>query len=52
LEEEGRIIGIKVIIEPLIFWLWFGGGIMGLGTLVSAWPSAKRKTRTKEEEVA
>lgn len=52
LEDEGRIIGIKVIIEPLIFWLWFGGGIMGLGTLVSAWPSAKKRARKQEEGAA
>jgi cytochrome c-type biogenesis protein CcmF len=52
LEEDGRIIGIKVIIEPLIFWLWFGGGIMGLGTLVSAWPARKKKRPPTEEDVA
>ena len=43
MEDSGRIVTIKVIVEPLIFWLWFGGGIMGLGTLVAAWPSRKAK---------
>jgi len=52
LEEGGRIIGIKVIVEPMMIWLWLGGGIMGLGTLVSAWPARKRKKKKLQENVA
>jgi cytochrome c-type biogenesis protein CcmF len=34
---------IGVIIQPLIMWLWIGGGIVGLGTLLAAWPGRRRR---------
>ncbi|MDQ3980224.1 MAG: heme lyase CcmF/NrfE family subunit, partial [Actinomycetota bacterium] len=37
--EEGSdvaVIGVRV--QPLISWLWAGGGIMAFGTLLAAWP--------------
>ena len=52
LEDSGRIIGIKVIIEPMIIWLWLGGALMGLGTLVSAWPARRRKPKKEQESAA
>jgi cytochrome c-type biogenesis protein CcmF len=32
---------LLVVIEPLVWWIWFGGGILVLGTIVSAWPSRR-----------
>jgi cytochrome c-type biogenesis protein CcmF len=32
---------LTVIVEPLVWWIWFGGGILVLGTAVSAWPSRR-----------
>lgn len=34
---------IKVFIKPMILWLWIGGGLMALGTLLSAFPGHRRK---------
>jgi cytochrome c-type biogenesis protein CcmF len=34
---------IGVIIQPLIMWLWLGGGIVALGTLLAAWPGRRRR---------
>ena len=51
MDEDGVHIGIQAIIEPMMIWLWIGGGVMGLGTLVSAWPS-RRRTRPKEAQAA
>jgi cytochrome c-type biogenesis protein CcmF len=31
----------KIFINPLINWVWIGGMIMILGTLIAAWPSHK-----------
>ena len=36
IDEDGGVIGLQVIIEPMMIWLWIGGGIMGIGTLISA----------------
>jgi cytochrome c-type biogenesis protein CcmF len=29
---------LKIYLNPLVNWLWFGGIIFILGTLVAAWP--------------
>jgi cytochrome c-type biogenesis protein CcmF len=33
----------KVLVNPLVVWLWIGGGIMVLGTLVVVLPDRRRK---------
>ena len=33
---------MQVIIEPLIWWIWFGGGLMSLGTVLAVWPTRRR----------
>ena len=50
-EHHARILGtatLEVMGKPLIWWLWFGGGVMLLGTMLAAWPS--RRTRAPEKE--
>jgi cytochrome c-type biogenesis protein CcmF len=32
-----------VFIKPMILWLWIGGGIMALGTLLAAFPGSRRR---------
>jgi cytochrome c-type biogenesis protein CcmF len=34
---------IKVFIKPMVMWLWIGGGLMGIGTLLAAFPGRRRK---------
>ena len=34
---------IKVLIKPLIVWLWIGGGLMALGTVLAAFPGSRRR---------
>jgi cytochrome c-type biogenesis protein CcmF len=41
LEEDG-LAAFQVIITPMVMWLWIGGLVLLLGTLVAAWPTAKR----------
>jgi cytochrome c-type biogenesis protein CcmF len=33
----------KVLVNPLVVWIWIGGGIMVLGTIVIVWPGRRRK---------
>ncbi|MEX2581663.1 MAG: heme lyase CcmF/NrfE family subunit [Gemmatimonadota bacterium] len=52
----------RILINPLVPWIWSGGIIMAIGTLIALWPSvptgqlpAEAKTRTgvkREEELA
>ena len=37
-QPDGSNATVKVILEPLVPWIWIGGGIICLGALLSAWP--------------
>jgi cytochrome c-type biogenesis protein CcmF len=34
---------IRVLVFPLVLWIWVGGGIMALGTGLSMWPGRRRR---------
>lgn len=42
---EGRnprpVVTFRVLVNPLVPWIWLGGVIMALGTLVAMWPAAE-----------
>lgn len=40
-QQDGSSATIKVILEPLVPWIWMGGGIIVLGAIISAWPTRK-----------
>ena len=39
---ENGSVTIRVTVQPLIIWLWIGGGIMALGTLLAVFPGRRR----------
>ena len=41
-DQASKTVSLDVIVEPLVWWIWFGGGVMVLGTLVAAWPDRRR----------
>jgi cytochrome c-type biogenesis protein CcmF len=36
---------VGVIVEPLVTWIWVAGGVILFGTVLSAWPSGRRRNR-------
>ena len=40
---ENGVAYLKIMINPLVNWVWFGGFIFVLGTLVALWPPKKEK---------
>ena len=34
---------LEILIQPLVWWLWFGGGVMGFGTLIAGFPTIRRR---------
>jgi len=46
LAEDGRA-GFQMIINPLVNWIWIGGGVLLVGTLIAAWP--QQRARAEEE---
>ena len=47
---------LKVLVRPLVVWIWLGGGVIALGTLIAILPARKRQAVTvpsaELEEVA
>jgi cytochrome c-type biogenesis protein CcmF len=39
---DGSSATIRAIYQPLVPWIWFGGGIVVLGAIISGWPTASR----------
>ncbi|MDQ1402221.1 MAG: cytochrome c-type biosis protein CcmF [Actinomycetota bacterium] len=42
-EKRGGSAVIGVVIKPLVLWLWIGGGIMAIGTILSVLPGRRRR---------
>jgi len=36
--NERPIATFRILVNPLVTWIWIGGGIMALGTLIAVWP--------------
>jgi cytochrome c-type biogenesis protein CcmF len=41
--EPGDPAVIRVVIQPLVTWLWIGGGVMAVGTALAAFPGKRRR---------
>lgn len=41
-EGDVTSITLRVTIQPLIIWLWIGGGVMAFGTLLAVFPGRRR----------
>jgi len=39
---NGDEVTLRVIVQPLVLWLWVGGGLMFVGTLLAAFPGRRR----------
>ena len=40
---SGDSVSLRVIIQPLVAWLWAGGVLMAVGTVLAAWPGRRRR---------
>jgi cytochrome c-type biogenesis protein CcmF len=49
--DDGSV-DLAVIVEPLVSWLWIGGGVMALGTVLSVWPGRRRRPTDPSTAVA
>ena len=41
LEADG-LAAFQVLITPMVVWLWIGGALLIVGTLIAAWPPRRR----------
>jgi cytochrome c-type biogenesis protein CcmF len=42
-EDAGSTAVVRVIVQPLVMWLWIGGIVMVLGTALAAFPGRRRR---------
>jgi cytochrome c-type biogenesis protein CcmF len=42
LPQGDGAVTIRVTVQPLVVWLWLGGGVMVVGTILSAFPGRRR----------
>jgi cytochrome c-type biogenesis protein CcmF len=40
--EADPTVGLRVIVQPMVQWLWFGGAVMLVGTAMAAFPGGRR----------
>ncbi len=45
-ESAGAPLTVRVIVQPLVIWLWIGGAIMAIGTGLAAFPGRRRNPIT------
>jgi cytochrome c-type biogenesis protein CcmF len=48
-DVDAKMASLSVVVEPLVAWIWLGGGVMLIGTIFAAWPARRRR---EEEQVA
>jgi cytochrome c-type biogenesis protein CcmF len=41
-QGDDDAVTIRVTVQPLVVWLWIGGGVMALGTALAAFPGKRR----------
>ena len=51
-EEGSDLVVIRVLIEPLVAWIWVGGLVIGLGTLLAVIPLKGRRSSRREDVVS
>ncbi len=39
IDSDAKTVSLDVMVHPMVWWLWFGGGLMFVGTLIALWPS-------------
>ncbi|MEC7808585.1 MAG: cytochrome c-type biogenesis CcmF C-terminal domain-containing protein, partial [Gemmatimonadota bacterium] len=44
-------IDLQVLVKPFVAWIWFGGVILALGTVIALWPSVNRRRRSTRPEL-
>jgi cytochrome c-type biogenesis protein CcmF len=49
-DERGASATLRVLVEPLVAWIWFGGLIVVFGAGIASWPPRRRSLATAENE--
>jgi hypothetical protein len=50
--SDGSTATLRVLIEPMVMWIWIGGGVACLGALIALWPRGRAAVAQPESEEA
>jgi cytochrome c-type biogenesis protein CcmF len=50
--EPSKVATFKVFINPLVFWIWVGGLVIVLGTVIAIWPEHRPQVTTRRQRVS
>jgi cytochrome c-type biogenesis protein CcmF len=42
-DDQSGLATFEVFLTPLVFWLWAGGLMMAIGTVVAMWPNVRER---------
>jgi cytochrome c-type biogenesis protein CcmF len=48
--DQQQKVGLKLVINPLVTWIWVGGYVLLLGTITAFWPDAKEKRQEEKRQ--
>ena len=48
-DEDGPIV-FKVLVNPLVNWIWIGGGVLVLGGLIAFWPERRKLPAPQQDK--
>jgi cytochrome c-type biogenesis protein CcmF len=48
---EGEVATFKVLVNPLVVWIWIGGGVMALGTILALSPDRRRRKELTSHKI-
>jgi cytochrome c-type biogenesis protein CcmF len=43
IDDKSDLVTFDVFLTPLVFWLWAGGLVMAVGTVMAMWPNARER---------
>jgi cytochrome c-type biogenesis protein CcmF len=48
-DPSAQGVDLQVLVKPLVGWIWYGGLVLAVGSLIGLWPSAERRRAGEEE---
>ncbi|NLG51337.1 MAG: heme lyase CcmF/NrfE family subunit [Chloroflexi bacterium] len=52
MEDDGKLASFRLLVNPLVVWLWIGGALLLMGGVIAWWPRPGPQVPASEEEDA
>jgi len=51
-QQDGSAVTVKALVRPMVVWMWIGGVVMSVGTLLVLWPYQRELARGRQRRPA